>query len=127
MQVCNAVPDVVPASQSIDGSFESLTDSYIGTGKVGARPLSSACYTWHEILSLVAIELWRGGEAERARVMLKTAGGPSVREFLRARFGIVTGAREYWHRENWTPDRADLQEFLGALRDAKAIGGRIAT
>ncbi len=108
----------VVASQIIDGSSESLTDSYIGTGKIGARPLSSACYTWHETLAMVAIELWNRGEAESARVTLK-ARRQTVREFLRTRFGIVTGAREYWHRENWTPDRADLQEFLGALREAR--------
>lgn len=35
-------------------------------------------------------------------------------------FGIVTGARQFWHRECWTADRADLQEFLMALRDARA-------
>jgi hypothetical protein len=67
---------------------------------------------------MAALELWRRGEADTARVTLK-AGHQTVREFLRERFGIVTGARQYWHRENWTPDRADLQEFLGALRDAR--------
>lgn len=96
----------------------SLTDLYISKGQIGQRPLSSACYTWSEILQLAAIELWRRGEADGARVTLK-AGRQSVREFLRVRFGIITRAREFWHRENWTPDRADLHEFLGALREAK--------
>ena len=31
---------------------------------------------------------------------------------------------KYWHRENWTPDRADLQEFLAVLRDARALVSR---
>ena len=118
MQVCNAVPDVVPASRT-DGSSEDLTDLYIGSGKIGQRPLSSACYTWHEILSLVAVELWRRGEAERARVTLKAAGGPSVRAFLRLRFGIVTGAREYFHDSHISADRADLKDFLRAMREAR--------
>ena len=60
----------------------------------------------------------RCGEADAARVTLK-ARRQTVRGFLLARFGIVTGAREYWHRENWTPDRADLHEFLGALRNPR--------
>jgi hypothetical protein len=121
MQPMTRVSAVAPAVvlAQTDGS-ESLTDSYIGTGKVGARPLSSACYTWHDILAMVAIELWRRGEAEHARVMLKAAGGPSVRQFLLARFGIVTGSRQFWHRENWTPDRADLQEFLRAIQENKS-------
>jgi hypothetical protein len=105
---------VGPASGT-RGRAEALTDLYIAEGDIGRVSLSSACYTWHDTLRLVATELWKRGEAERARVMLK-AGRVTVRQFLRERFGIVTGAREYWHRENWTPDRADLQEFLRALR-----------
>jgi hypothetical protein len=57
-------------------------------------------------------------EADAARATLK-AGRKTVRQFLRERFGIVTWVREYWHRENWAPDRADLQEFLGALRETR--------
>jgi hypothetical protein len=109
----------VRASQVVDGNSEVLTDLYIGTGKIGQHPLSSAFYSWPEVLRLAAIELWQCGEAEGARVTLKAAGGPSARAFLRERFGIVTGRREYWHRENWTPDRADLKDFLGALRCAR--------
>src|SRR5579872_2616382 len=30
------------------------------------------------------------------------------------------------HRGNWTADRADLQDFLAALRDAKAMVKRLA-
>ncbi len=110
---------VGPAS-GMRGRDEALTDLYIADGKIGRVPLSSACYTWHDTLRLVAVELWRRGEAERTRVMLK-AGGITVRRFLRERFGIVTGAREYWHRKNWTADRADLADFLRALRETRAI------
>ena len=113
-RVSPAVAGVFPAIGVNDG----LTDLYISQGRIGQRRLSSACFTWHETLRLVASELWRRGEAERARVTLKV-GRETVREFLRTRFGIVTGAREFWHRENWTPDRADLQDFLAALRDAR--------
>lgn len=109
------------------GVNDGLTDDYIQHGRIGRIDLPKAgCYTWHETLRLVASELWRRGEAERARVTLK-AGRQTVRQFLRERFGIVTGAREFWHRENWTPDRADLQDFLGALGDARhASPGRSA-
>jgi hypothetical protein len=114
----SAVPSPVVVA-SLAGSSDSLTDVYIHHGRVGRIELRKAgCLTWHETLGLVATELWRCGEANAARVTLK-AGRQTVREFLRARFGIVTGAREYWHRENWTPDRADLQDFLAALRDAR--------
>jgi hypothetical protein len=68
---------------------------------------------------MAAVELWQCGEVDATRVTLK-AGRMTVRQFLRERFGIVTGAREYWTRPQWTPDRADLQEFLGALRDARS-------
>ena len=101
------------------GVNDGLTDNYIQQGRIGHIELRKAgCYTWHETLRLVASELWRCGEAERARVTLK-AGRQTVREFLRTRFGIVTGAREFWHRESWSADRADLADFLGALRDAR--------
>ncbi len=75
---------------------------------------------WHEMCRLAAAESWRRGEAEHARVIVK-AGRMTMRQFLRERFGIVTGAREYWHQENWTADRAELQEFLGALRNARRV------
>ena len=103
-----------------DGNFEDRTDLYIEQGQIGEQMLNTACFTWTETLRVAATELWRRGEAERARVTLK-ARHQSVREFLWTRFGIITGARELWHRENWTPDRADLHEFLGALRDAKGM------
>ncbi len=102
-----------------DGNFEYRTDLYIEQGRIGKLKLNNACYTWAETLRMAAAELWRRGEADRARVTLK-ARHQSVREFLWVRFGIVTGARELWYRENWTPDRADLHDFLGALRDTKA-------
>lgn len=95
-----------------------LSDLCIREGRIGARPLAHGWHSWGEVLSLAAAELWRTGEVEAARVTLKS-GKMTVREFLRQRFGIVTGAREYWHRPQWTPDRADLHEFLGALRAAR--------
>ena len=64
------------------GRAEALTDLYVGQGKIGRLDLSKACYAWHETLRLVAAELWKRGEAEHARVMLK-AGRQTVREFLR--------------------------------------------
>ena len=94
-----------------------LSDLCIREGSIGARPLASGWHSWGEVLSLAAAELWRTGDAEAARVTLK-AGKVTVREFLRQRFGIVTGAREYWHRPQWTPDRADLHEFLAVLRSS---------
>lgn len=110
---------VGPASGNRGRAEDStLTDLYIHRGRIGQRQLSSGCFTWHEILCLASVELWRSGEANAARVTLK-AGRQTVRQFLRERFGIMTGAREYWHRDGWTPDRADLQEFLGALRQAR--------
>lgn len=114
-RVSPAVAGVFPAIGVNDG----LTDLYISQGRIGCIELRKAgCYTWHETLRLVASELWRRGEAERARVTLKV-GRQTVREFLRTRFGIVTGAREFWHRASWSADRADLADFLGALRDAR--------
>lgn len=110
----SAVEAQVRASQET-GARCDLTDLYIRSGKIGKTDLNNGCYMWGEMLSIVAAELWRRGEADAARVTVK-AGRFTVRQFLRQRFGIVTGAREYWQRANWTPDRADLQEFLSALR-----------
>jgi hypothetical protein len=108
-QVC-AVGSPVAAFPVTDGS--SLTDLYIERGQ---RPPPAIECVLLEVLAMAAAELWRRGEADAARVTLK-GGRCTVWKFLRERFGIVTGAREYGHRSNWTPDRADLQEFLGALR-----------
>jgi hypothetical protein len=93
------------------------TDLYIAKGPVGRTDLSAGCWTWHETLALVAADLTRNGEVESARVRLK-ARLQTVRAFLQARYGIFTGPREYWHRENWTPDRADLRDFLRACQRA---------
>ena len=51
----------------------------------------------------------------RARLKARVT---SVRVFLRECYGIFTGPWEYWHLERWTPDRADLKDFLRALRGA---------
>ena len=75
-QVCAVEPAVALAHQS-----ENLTDLYIAQGRIGQRQLSSACYSWGEILHMAAVELWRRCEADAARVMLK-AGHRTVREFL---------------------------------------------
>ena len=63
---------------------------------------------------MAAAELWRTGEADAARVTVK-AGRVTVREFLRQRFGIVTGAREYWCPSHRTPREQDAREFLRVL------------
>lgn len=115
----------VESQPVVQASQDGISDLYIPQGRIGRVDLSSACYTWHETLRLVAMELWRRGEAEPARVMLK-AGRMTVRQFLRERFGIMTGAREFWHRPNWTPNRADLADFLRALRGARMLAGRAA-
>jgi hypothetical protein len=44
--------------------------------------------------------------------------------FLRERYGIFTGPREYWHDSRLTPDRADLRDFLRACRRARGAGNR---
>jgi len=112
-----------PVALVSQGGPSNFTDLYIAQGRIGQRHLSSACYSWGEILTMAAMELWRRGETDAVRVTLK-ARRQTVREFLRERFGVVTGARQYWHRENWTPERAELKEFLGALRDTKAVKRR---
>jgi hypothetical protein len=110
-QVCAVGQGVsLPAS-----SFETLTDIYIRHGRIGERELSSACYTWCDVLPMAAVELWRCGEAEAARVTLK-AGRVTVRQFLRERFQVVTGRREYWTPSHRTPDEQDAREFLSVLR-----------
>jgi len=121
METAERVSPAVAGGFPAIGVNDGLTDDYIQHGRIAHTDLRKAgCYTWHETLGLVAAELWRRGEANAARVTLQ-AGLQTVREFLRTRFGIVTGAREFWHRENWTPDRADLQDFLAALRDARRL------
>ena len=95
-----------------------MTDNYIPTGKIGALKLSSACYNWYEVLRLAAKELHAKGEADAARARLRS-GSITVRRFLDERFGILTGARQAWHRPNWTPDRADLHEFLKTMQQVQ--------
>ncbi len=73
-RVSPAVAGVFPAIGVNDG----LTDLYISQGRIGQRRLSSACFTWSEVLQLVALELWRRGEADAARVTLKAGRQPSV-------------------------------------------------
>lgn len=94
------------------------TDSYIEQGVLGQRVLADYCHSWAEVSRLAAEELWRCGEAESARLVLKSRKW-TVREYLRWRFGVATGRREYFTPSYLTADRADLREFLAALRDAR--------
>ena len=100
------------------GTASEKTDVYVAKGQIGRINLSSACYTWHETLALVAADLTRRSEDAAVRAMLK-ARRQTVRAFLRARYGIFTGPREYWHDSRLTPDQADLKDFLRAIREAK--------
>ena len=50
-------------------------------------------------------------QADAACVMLK-AGHLTVRESLRRRFGVLAGAREYWHPAHRTPDEQDTRALL---------------
>jgi hypothetical protein len=111
-----AVPtgSVVPVFQGIGGS----SDFYIPIGRIGAVNLNAGCYTWGEILNLAAAELWRTGEADAARVTLK-AGRQTVRAFLRQRFGVVTGARQFFTPSHRKPDEQDAREFLSVLGVAR--------
>lgn len=68
------------------------TDTYIPTGQIGATALKDGWYSWGELLTVAARELHRTGEVRAARVTVKSV---PVRAFLRERFGIVTGPREY--------------------------------
>lgn len=95
------------------------TDSYIEEGVIGQRVLADYCHSWTEVLRLAAEELWRCGEVESARLVLKSRKW-TVREYLNWRFGVTTGRREYWHSSRITPDEADLREFLAAIRSAKS-------
>ena len=94
------------------------TDMYVAQGRIGRINLSSACHNWHEVLAMVAADLTRRGEDAAVRARLK-ARVISVRAFLQERYGIFTGPREYFHDSWMTPDRADLKEFLRAIREAK--------
>ncbi|MFN0101431.1 MAG: hypothetical protein ACKV2U_04990 [Bryobacteraceae bacterium] len=86
----SAVQAQVRASQKIAAQRE-LTDLYIHRGKIGQTDLDNGCYTWGEVLSIVAAELWKLSEVDAARVTVKS-GRLTVPQFLRQRFGIVTGA-----------------------------------
>jgi len=86
------------------GAIITSTDDYIHAGRIGALKLSSACFSWYEVLRLAAWELHAKGEADTARAL---------------RSGSVTGRRQALHRPNWTPDRADLHEFLKTMERAK--------
>ena len=89
--------------------------SYLAQGRIGQHALSDGCHTWGDVLRMAAAEVRQRGEADAARDTLKS-GKLTVRQFLLQRFGIVTGRREFWCRPQWTPDQADLHEFLRVLR-----------
>lgn len=109
-QLCEALVGVSHLSGEVDPS-----DVYLAQGRIGQHSLSDGCYTWADTLRMAATELRQRGEADAARVTLKS-GKVTVREFLRQRFGVQTGRREFWCRPQWTPDQADLHEFLRVLR-----------
>ena len=109
-QVCEVLVGVSHLNGEVDPS-----DLYLAQGRIGQHSLSDGCYTWGDTLRMAAAELRQRGEAEAAHVTLKSRQ-VTVRQFLLQRFGVATGRREFWHRAQWTPDRADLQEFLRVLR-----------
>jgi hypothetical protein len=91
-------------------------DDYIPSGCIpdvirgGVRNLSSGCYTFGEILDLAAHHIVWTGEAQAVEARLRA--GVTVREFLRTRYGVVTGAGE-------RGDRSDLKRFRSWLADAR--------
>ncbi|MBY0506442.1 MAG: hypothetical protein K2X03_21165 [Bryobacteraceae bacterium] len=109
-QLCEALVGVSHHNGEVDPS-----DLYLSQGRIGQRSLADGCYTWGDTLRMAAAELRQRGEADAARVTLKS-GKVTVRQFLLQRFGVRTGRREFWCRPQWTPDRADLHEFLRVLR-----------
>jgi hypothetical protein len=115
-QMCANNPAV--ALDSRFGAEDHRTDSYITPGRIGKLDLNSGWYSWAEVLELAARELRRTKELGATRQAI-ASGEVTVRQFLSRRFGIELGSREYWHRRNWTPDRADAHEFVAALRRAE--------
>lgn len=112
----------VQASLGI-GTESEKTDVYVAKGQIGHINLSSACYTWHEVLAFVAADLTRRKEDAAVRARLK-ARVISVRAFLLERYGIATGPREYFHDSWISPARADLKDFLRACQRARVAGNR---
>ena len=88
-----------------------MTDAYIPTGRIAAVNLANGCYTFAE----AAADLTRRGEV--AAVLARLGGGVvTVRDYLRERYGAVTGPREYYTPPHITPDAADLKMLRAALR-----------
>jgi hypothetical protein len=95
------------------------TDARIPTGRITAVNLANGCYTFGEVCALAATDLTRRGEAAAVLAQLGS-GGVTVRDYLRERYGAVTGPREYYTPPHITPDAADLKMLRAALRRAGA-------
>ena len=92
-----------------------MTDAYIPTGRIAAVNLANGCYTFAE----AAADLTRRGEV--AAVLARLGGGVvTVRDYLRERYGVHTGPREYFTPAHRTPDECDLRLLRWALRRAGA-------
>ena len=93
-----------------------LDDDYIPTGCIpdvirgGARNLRDGCYTFSHILDLAGQHVVYTGEAQAVEARLRA--GVTVREFLRARYGVACGPSE-------RGDRSDQKRFRLWMADAR--------
>ena len=91
-------------------------DDYITTGFIpdvirgGTRNLRDGCFTFSDILDLAAHHLVSTGEAQAVEARL--CAGVTVREFLRARYGVACGPSE---RGDWS----GLKRFRLWMADAR--------
>jgi hypothetical protein len=116
MQVCNAAPDVVPAS--LAGSFD---DCYVSSGRIGKLDLRSGCFTAIDVFRFAALDLAARGMDTEVRALL-SAGRQTVREFLHQAYGCLLGPREYFTPSHLTATQADAKDFLRML--GRAVGAR---
>jgi hypothetical protein len=117
MQVCNAAPDVVPAS--LAGSFD---DCYVPSGRIGKLDLARhGCFTAIEVFRLAALDLAARGLDVEVRALL-SAGHETVRAFLARAYGCSMGPRDYFTPSHLTGAEADRKDFLRLL--GRAVGAR---
>ena len=101
----------------VAASMGALTDDYLPEGRVPdvlkgtVRDMRDGCYSFGEVLDLAAHQLVWTGEASAVEARLR-GGAVTVRQFLRERYGIVTGESEGGN------DR-DLRRFRNWLADAR--------